>query len=196
MLYQIQKLEIDIEDIQRNATKIEISGKNVTGVKNILDEAKNDLETSKGYISKEEYIKATEFMINVENLIKEASYDLSIAPSKTTNTSSSEGFLFELFIISVIAIIAIILFYNFKVRKKKENVIKTPVVKIKEIVLEGKDVKTLENELEKIENSRNLLEEEFKENLISKESYDELREKYEKRIEELKAEIERNRTIV
>jgi hypothetical protein len=54
----------------------------------------------------------------------------------------------------------------------------------------------LENELKGIENSRNLLEEEFKENLISKESYDELKTKYEKRMAEISAEIERNRKIV
>ncbi|MEM5778721.1 MAG: hypothetical protein QXK49_03785, partial [Candidatus Aenigmatarchaeota archaeon] len=68
--------------------------------------------------------------------------------------------------------------------------------KIKEIVLEGREVKGLEEELKKIENSINLLEEEYKGNLISKESYDELKEKYERRKAEIKAEIERNKKVV
>jgi len=196
MLYQIQKLEIEIEDVQRNVTKVESSGKNVTSIVNILNEAKNYIETSKNYISKEEYTKATDLMINVENLIKEATYDLSIAPSNTPMFSSS-GFSFDwsLITIPVIAVILIVFYFIFKGRKK-EVITKTPLVKIKEIILEGKDLKNLEDELNKIENSRNLLEEEFKENLISKESYDELKAKYEKRMLELKAEIERNKKIV
>jgi thymidylate synthase len=73
------------------------------------------------------------------------------------------------------------------------------VIKIKEIIRENKDIKdtkTFENELKEVENSRDLLNEEFRENLLSKESYDELKEKYEKKIEDLKAEIERNRKVV
>jgi DNA-binding protein YbaB len=195
MLYQVQKLEIEIEDMQRNVTKAENLGKNVTGVINVLNEAKDYLETSKSYIDKEEYEKATNLMINVENLIKEAIFDLSIAPSKNVITSISEVS-FEWVVIPFAIIIAtVIIFYMFK-RRKREGFIKTPVVKIKEIVLEGKDVKNLENELKKIENSANLLEEEFKENLISKESYDELKAKYERRITELKSEIERNKKII
>ena len=194
MLYQVQMLESEVEDAKRNATIIEGYGKNVTSVMQMLNQAQNYLDTSKDYINKEDDEKATELMINVENLIKEANYDLSVAPSKTFTASSYE-FPPELIVMIAAPIAAIIsiIYYNKKIRKK-ETIVK-PIVKIKEIVLEGRDVKNLENELKGIENSRNLLEEEFKENLLSKESRDELKEKYERRIVELKAEIERNRKI-
>jgi len=193
MLYQIQELETEIEDTQRDANRVENSGKNVTSATNDLNEAKNYLDISKDYINKEEYENATDLMINAENLIKKATYDLSIAPPKALVTPS--GFPFEFTIpIPIIAIIIIFIF-SLRSRKKKATTIKQPVVKIKEIGLGGKDVENLENELNDIENSRNLVEEEFKENLISKESYDELKERYERRISELKAKIERNKSI-
>jgi hypothetical protein len=194
MLYQVQTLEFEVEDAKRNATIIEGHGKNVTNIMQILNEAQNYLDASKDYINEGNDKKATELMINAENLIKEANYDMSVAPSKTFTASSYE-FPPELIVMIAAPIAATIsiIFYN-KKSKKKETIVK-PIVKIKEIVLEGRDVKNLENELKGIENSRNLLEEEFKENLLSKESRDELKEKYERRIVELKAEIERNRKI-
>lgn len=194
MLYQVQMLEFEVEDVKRNATIIGGYGKNVTNIMQVLNQAQNYLDVSKDYIDKGDDKKATELMINVENLIKEANYDLSVAPSKTF-IAPSYDFPPELIVMiaSPLAAAISIIYYNKKSRKK-ETIVK-PIVKIKEIVLEGKDVKNLENELKGIENSKNLLEEEYKENLISKESYDELNEKYKRRSDELKAEIERNRKI-
>lgn len=195
-LYQIQELETEIEDIKRNATRAEVFGKNVTSIIQQLNEAGGYLDISRDYVAKENYEKATELMINVENLIKKAEYDLSIAPKKTTTEIQNSGFPAELIVLMpspVVAIVAV-LFYNKKI-KKKEVTLK-PMVKIKEIVLEGRDMRNLEDELKKIQNSRNLLEEEYRENLISSESYEEIKSKYERRITELNAEIERNRKIV
>jgi hypothetical protein len=196
LLYQVDQLEIEIEDIERNATKVEESGKNVTEVKNTLDQAKEYAASSKDYINRGDYEKVTELIIELGKLIKEASFDLSIASPNKGTTSSSNDSMSLIVLINVIGIIAIAIILILLKRSKKENIIKTPIVKIKEIVMEGKDVKNLENELKGIENSRNLLEEEFKENLISKESYDELKTKYERLMEEISAKIERNRKIV
>ncbi|MEM7817120.1 MAG: hypothetical protein QXZ20_04355, partial [Candidatus Aenigmatarchaeota archaeon] len=143
------------------------------------------------YINNEDYNRVTDLMINAENLIKEAEYDLTIAQPKIT--ASSSAFPFEILLLPIFIIPLIVFIF---LKSGKENVKKIPVVKIKEIVLEGKEVKSLEEELKKIENSINLLEEEYKGNLISKESYDELKEKYEKRMAEIKSEIERNKKVV
>jgi len=196
MLYQAQNLEIEIEDLQRNITKAKNLGKDITSVTNSLNEVKDLLETTKNYIKREDYEKASKLMIDVESSIEKIAFDLSVAPPITNNDQNS-GFSFEWFIMPIVIIlivIAIIIFYILK-KRKKENIIKTPVVKIKEMVLEGNDVKNLENEMQEVENSKKLLEEEFKENLISKESYDELKAKYEKKIADLRNEIERNKKI-
>ncbi|MEM5778120.1 MAG: hypothetical protein QXK49_00610, partial [Candidatus Aenigmatarchaeota archaeon] len=125
MLYQIKVLELKIDEIQNNAKKAEESGKNVTAILNLLSEAKGYLESSKNYINNEEYERVTDLMINVENLIKEAEYDLTIAPLKITTSNS--GFPFEMLLIPIFIILFIVLIF---LRKNKESVKKIPVVKI------------------------------------------------------------------
>ena len=209
MLYQIQKLEIEIEDVKRNATEVGKSGKNVSSVINVLNEANSSLESARSYASQGEDKKATDSMINAENLVKEASYDLSIAPPNILASSSSSSLDWVALPVVAIIITAVAVVFYFRTKKvkypvskkgefevsKKETVIEAPVEKIREIVLEGRDVQNLENEMKDVQNSLNLLEDEFKENLISQESYDELKAKYERRILELKGEIDRNKGV-
>jgi len=195
MFFQIQQLEIESEDIEINITKAESIGKNVTDIKNTLNEVKDNLENARSFINRGEYERSTQSMINAENLMKKAIFDLSLAQVSKTENSNSTPFPIEWIMVPVvIAIGATSTFFLLK-RRKKQTLIKAPVVKIKEIVLEGKNVKNLENELKGNENSKNLLEEEFRENLISQESYEELKTKYERKIAELKSEIERNKII-
>jgi len=190
MLYQVQKLELEIEYIRLNATKVENSGKNVSSVMDTLDDAKNYTDASKNYINNEKFQEATELMINVENLIKKANYDLSIAPPKIPPLNTGYSFSYDLFIIIPIIAVAALGFYVLKLRSR--TLIKPPSA-IKSVLLEEKRPNLLETQLSEAENSKKLVEDEFKENLISKESYDELIEKYEKTISDLKQEIEKKK---
>ena len=192
MLYQVQKLELEIEYVKLNATKVENSGKNVTGVYNTLDEAKNYLETSKTYVNSGKYLEVTDLIINVENLIKKAVYDLSIAPAKLISTDGSYSFSYELLIAILLLSVFALSFYVVKTRRRSPV---KPASNIKNVVLEQKKPTGLETELSEAENSKKLVEDEFKENLISKESYDELVEKYEKTISDLKQEIEKKKSV-
>lgn len=193
MLYQVQKLELEIDYIKLNATKVENSGKNVSSVMDTLDEAKDYVDASKNYINNEKFQEATELMINIENLIKKANYDLSIAPPKIPQLDTSGySFQYDLFIIIPIVAVAALGFYVLKLRSRAS--IKPPST-IKSVLLEEKRPNLLETQLSEAENSKKLVEDEFKENLISKESYDELIEKYEKTISDLKQEIEKKKTF-
>jgi Zn-dependent metalloprotease len=194
MLYQVQKLEDEIENIEINATDVERSGKDITKVAEVLSEARELLDSSKNYINAGDYEAANRIMKNVENLIIEANFDLSISPPKTTPTATKEFSFETIIIIAMISTpISLIAIFYYVLRKRKEP--PKRIDKIKEVIAEGKGPRNLENEVKDIESSKNLLEEEFKENLISKESYEELRGKYERRIIELRAEAERSRKI-
>jgi len=190
MLYQVQKLELEIDYIKLNATKVENSGKNVSSVMDTLDEAKDYVDASKNYINNEKFQEATELMISIENLIKKANYDLSIAPPKIPLLDTGYSFSYDLFIIIPIVTVAALGFYVLKLRSRAS--IKPPST-IKSALLEMKKPNLLETQLSEAENSKKLIEDEFKENLISKESYDELIEKYEKTISDLKQEIEKKK---
>lgn len=196
LLYQVQQLESEIEDVKRNATRVKVSGKNVTGVESTLDEAQSYLNDSKIYIDREEYEKVTPLMINAEDSIKKATYDLTIVP--LNNLNSSNTLPFELLFVPVLVVLFVVVFYlGFKRKKPASQPAAAiqPVTKTKEVIPEGRDANKLEDELKEFENSINLLEEEFKENLLSKETYDELKAKYEKRISDLREEVERNRRV-
>jgi len=212
MLYQVQNLELKLEDVKRNATTIENQGTNVTGVRSVLIEAENYISVSKGYIKNNEFNKATKLILDIENLLTEAEFDLTLAPTNPELTSSD--FPYEVLLIPAALIIVVLIVLVLRKNKVKtveneptgyepagyEPVRYTPkeyesVDKIKEIVLEGKDIKNMENDLKEIENSMVLLEEEYKGNLISQESYDELKSKYENRINQMKESIERNKAI-
>jgi hypothetical protein len=196
MLYQIQTLEDAVKEIEVNTSKTEKAGKDVTSIRNILDEIKNSLNDAKSYISAGAYTKATEVMRNIENQITEAEYDLSIASPSTSFASGGSSFPFELLIVIPVIPIIIIVFYIVKIKRaKKEIAIKIPPMKIKEYILEGRENRNLTEELEKLKISRDLLEEEFRDNIISKETYDELRIKYERNIFEVENEIKRTQKI-
>ena len=190
MFYQLQQLELEIEYIRLNATRVENSGKDVSSVMDTLDEAKNYTDTSKDYINNEKFQEATDLMINIENLIKKASYDLTIAPPKVSPLSTDYSFLYNLLIVIPVAAVVVLGFYVLKLRGRTSVKSTSPI----KSVVEEKKPNLLENQLSEAENSKKLVEDEFKENLISKESYDELIEKYEKTISDLKQEIEKKKT--
>jgi hypothetical protein len=62
-------------------------------------------------------------------------------------------------------------------------------------VIESKEYSDIEKELSQAENSLSVLEGEYKESLISKESYDELKERYDKIISDLKSKMEAKKPI-
>lgn len=191
MLYQIQKIEVEADAIEKNATKLESLGKDITAITDVLNEIRYSLTEAKSYVNINEFDRATKLIKSIEILIKEATFDLTVAPSKESEEPTTQ-FQPEIIIYIAIPLVLIVIFYIIIRRRRKEPLMRH-VDKIKGIVLEKGS--TQSNELVEIENSRNLLEEEFKENLISKESYVELKEKYEKRIAELKSEADRNKKV-
>jgi len=180
ILYQIQSLRDNINDLKESADEAEMGGKNVTSVKNLLSEAESLLDLAEDHVYNKMYDDATEKIREAENLIRKAEYELTIAPTIVTIPPLAIPFEWILIIILIIIIIGILLF--FILTRKKEGVRKVPGLKIKKLILETKEVKELEEEIESLREAEALLEEEYKEGLISKESYEELKSKYDEKI--------------
>jgi hypothetical protein len=88
-----------------------------------------------------------------------------------------------------IGIIVLLTALIYLVRKIKiENKVRLPNLRLKELIVENSRLKVLEQEIEKIKESQNIIEEESKESMISKESYDELKVKYQEKLLELESE--------
>ena len=120
-----------------------------------------------------------------------AEYDLSVATS-VENTSQAVTFSFSLewiliLALSIIIILLLLWFFVFKKHKINKKIPGSiPGLKIKRFVLKKKDKKRSKNQIEDMEEAASLLEEEYREGLISKKSYEEMKTKYEEKILELK----------
>ena len=192
VLFQIQGLRDTINSLKEEADTAENMGKNVDSIKEVLSEAQSLLGVASDFVNNGLYEDAAEKIIDAENLIKKAEYDLSIAPQKTVSVSESVSLEWILIISLIIIIIGLILFFVFRrhslvIKVPGLNlgnipVRKVPGLKVKRYLDEGKKSKNIENEIKSLEDAKTLLDEEFVEGLLSKESYEELKSKYEEKI--------------
>ncbi len=74
------------------------------------------------------------------------------------------------------------------VRKvKRENKVRLPNLRLKERLIENRKLKEIELEIGKTIKSQELIEDEYRQKMISRESYKELRLKYQEKLLELEA---------
>jgi len=191
MLYQIQILRDNINELEEETNDAERIGMGVTMVRDILKEAKYLLDASENQVNDNMYNQATETINEVRDLIKKVEYELSIVSPIPPITVL--GVPWE-WILLLIIIAFILIFYLIR-KKVKMAHIRVPGLKvglhIKKLILDGKKLKNLEEELENLKESENLIEEEYKEGLISKESYNELKSKYEEKILNIENELKK-----
>jgi hypothetical protein len=190
ILYQIEILRNKTKKLEENTTNIEALGKNVTAVRNMINDINLNLNLAENYINEKSDDKALETIRNVRDILNKADYELSIVPPKTSISEFPPftSMLIQVLILSVFITISIVSFYFIR-EHKIETKIRLPNIKIREIIIGGKKIKDFENEVSKIRDTQSLLEEEYKQNLISKESYEEVRTKCEERIVEIEGEL-------
>ena len=203
VLYQIQGFRDSISNLKQEADRAEKMGKDVDSIKELLYEAESLLNAASNFVTNGLYEDATENIIDAENFMKKAEYDLSIPPAEIIETVETVSFEWILIIALLIIILGMFLFFVFKghrvVRRvpilnlNKPPVRKVPGLKIKKLLDRGGSMlgnrldrrrpsKKTEDEIIRLEEAEGLLEEEYKEGLISSESYEELKSKYEEKI--------------
>ena len=185
LLDQIENFRNKITELRSEADNAEIRGKNVDSVKVYLTEASPLLEAASNDISNNLLDAASEKIRNAEISIQKAEYDLSVASSNLI-TEEAMPISPEWILIIVLSIIIISLFLWFFVLKK--NVYtrkipgKIPGLKIKRMIKQETGKRKSADEIKSLEEAASLLEEEYREGLISKESYEEMKTKYEEKI--------------
>lgn len=200
MLYQIQILETKIRDIEKNITESEKIGKNVESAKVALAEANTSLEDARYYVNNNMQNKATETIIDIENSISKIEYDLS---RPQTSSVSVSNFPFEWLAVIPVILVFSIVFYKLRTRLGKTSKslitplpLKMPELNVRNIILEGTEQKNFEAELEKLRQSKKLLDDEFKQNMISRETYEEMNMRYERDIANVENEIRKSKTTL
>jgi len=131
-------------------------------------------------------------------MLKKAEYDISnpVPNSETlaeTETKKLENVTLMLkdfspyiYSLSIILLVTSLIYLIRKIKIK--NKVRVPNLGIKELVVENKRLNELEQEIGKTKESQSIIEEEYKNNVLSKESYDELRVKYQEKLLELETE--------
>ena len=193
LLYQVNSLRGDLSDLEKEARSIENNGKNMTFAKGILDQISTKLDSAEEHITGKMYDNVTEDVRDAEKLFIEARFELSNSsrPSEILGIQLSPTILL---IIAAIIIVLSIGVLTYLVRKNKiKNKVRTPNLKVKELVVDNQKIKELEQEIQKVKESQTMIEGEYRDNIISKESYDELKTKYQQKLMELESEIKKLR---
>jgi len=192
LLYQIQNLKNNLSELEKEADRIESTGKNLTSIRSLFYQINSELNSAKDQVNNKQYTQVTETIRDVGKLFIEASFDISNPPgpietkgNENLNISNKDIFFISLGIGIVVLLIALI----YLLRKIKiENKVRLPNLRLKELIVENKRLKEVEKEIEKTKEAQSIIEEESKENMISKESYDELKVKYQEKLLELEGE--------
>lgn len=195
LLYQINSLRNDLSGLEGQAKKTEDAGNDMTFAKDALSQIKTKLDLAEEQITNKMYNNATENIRDIEKLFIEAKFDIS-NPHKSGETLGSINVSAKdvVFYSSGIGIILLIATLIYLVKRVKiQNKIRIPNLKVKEVVVDDKRIKEMEQEIEKTKESQVIIENEFKENMISKGSYDELKMKYQQKVLELESEIKKLR---
>ena len=192
LLYQIQTLRNNLSELEKETDVIESTGKNLTSARVLFYQINSELNMAQDQVNSKQYTQETETIRDIEKLFIEATFDVSNPPGPI-ETKSSQNFDIsskDVFFMSLgVGIIVLLAALIFLVRKIKiENKVRIPNLRLKELIVENKRLKEVEQEIEKIKEAQNIIEEESKENMISKESYDELKVKYQEKLLELEGE--------
>jgi hypothetical protein len=178
LLYQIQVLREKVDKLEEKMRKAEREGKDVSLIRDMIDEARSKLNSAEGYIYRKGYDKAIEIIRDVEDLTKEIEYEISIAPPlKPSPVLIPVEWLIILILLTIVFILII---YNVFRRKAQPKI--KPEISLKEMIVGKEKIDKVSKELEELREAYSLIEEEFKEGLLSEESYEELKSKYEEKI--------------
>ena len=189
--YQIGSLEKRFKALEADVKEAELEGKLVDNITVTLSWISSVIEEANRLVLGDMFGTANEKIKNVDYLLKEAEYDLSIAESRKSPLEPGEVD-WSLYLIGFVIIV--IIFISLRNKKLKGRVIgkafKLSGVKLKRLVLNSGTEK-IENEINGLKDNQRLLDEELKNKTISKSSYDELSILNKERILELEQKLKK-----
>jgi hypothetical protein len=186
MLYQIKVYEDRLAEMRAKVDSIDNSSLNMTYARSLFDQIDNETKLAEISVKTGNYVQATEYIREVDGLVIKASFEVS-NPPVVEDTKSQQVPLDSILIYTPLAVIAFLLtMLIYLLRKTKiKNRVRIPNLRIREAVIDNKKLTQLESEIRKTLDSQMLLEDEYKQGLISKGSYDELKTQYQEKIVEL-----------
>ncbi|MCD6367885.1 MAG: hypothetical protein J7L45_02245 [Candidatus Aenigmarchaeota archaeon] len=190
LFYEIQTLNSRIEKLENEIVKAEKDNKDVRSAKEILGDAQGNLRIAEEYLDAGLYEKAKEKIRVTKDLLDQAEMEIKTAKKYLIPFFGPMAIQYQLMILTAILLLALGLIIYIVRKVKHLSPKKIPgAQEFKRLITPKKDVRKLEEEKEKIEKTLKLLEEEYKEGLISEESYKELKENNENKLRKIVEEI-------
>ncbi|MEM5806756.1 MAG: hypothetical protein QXO07_03335, partial [Candidatus Aenigmatarchaeota archaeon] len=179
LLDELKELKSKLIDLKIKTYEAKIQNKNVSEVEKIITKCEELIKLIEDLIKSKEYTEASIKLYELRSLIDKGYYLLEIATFIIK--FEWEKFLFIIILITIISgIISIIILYVLNTRKLQKityKAVETTIQELKKIKFESK-----KEEIEKIKKILDILEKEYKEGIISKETYEELKKKYEEKL--------------
>lgn len=190
--YQIQTLKQKLSELTNKTLEAEKEGKDVGVVKGMLDNARDKIAMAERYLENKMYEYASDMVRITRSYLDKAEYELQVAqpiakPPYEMIVSTIQKWLI-LILLSFAAGIVFVTLFVIK-GKKYEVKIELPSSTLRKIVVGQLTVQKLEKEKEKIEKILSILEKQYKEGIISKESYEELKTKNEQMFSEIERKL-------
>lgn len=190
--YQILSLKKRLQEIENKMLIAEKEGKDTAKVKGLLDDARDKLMIAERYLNEKLYDDAKEMTEMAREYLDKAEYELQIAkpverPVLADLIAALRKWLL-LILMAVIGSATLILILVIRSRKYEMKVSIPPEV-LKRAIIGVVSAQKLREEKEKLNKILAILEEEYREGIISKESYEELKKKTEEKIAEIEKKL-------
>jgi|GEM_PF-3944686 hypothetical protein len=190
--YQILTLKKRLQDIESRTLQAEKEGKDVTKVKELLDNARDKLTIAERYLNEKLYDDAKNMVELARQYLDKAEYELQVAKPVEKPAIASLVELLQKWLLLILAAvvggISIVLFVVLRGRKYEVKV-SVPPETLKKAVIGVVSAQKLKEEREKINKMLAIIEKEYREGIISKESYEELKKKTEEKLVELERKL-------
>ncbi|MEM5843379.1 MAG: hypothetical protein QXL97_01525, partial [Candidatus Aenigmatarchaeota archaeon] len=179
LLDELKELKSKLIDLKSKTYEAKLAKKNVTEVEKIIIKCEELVRLIEDFIKSKEYTEATIKIYELRGLIDKGFYLLEIA-EPIVEIEWQKILIIGILIIAAISVIVIIITYISSVRRIQKityKAIESTVEELKKLKVERK-----KEDVEKYKRMLEIIEKEYKEGIISKETYEELKKKYEEKI--------------
>ncbi len=182
--YEIDRVYGKIDGLRKKADDAQLVGKNVTEALSLLDESENQLGYAERYLDKRMYSNSLIVVNTIDNMLERADYIIStakfspIAPQqKISITTEFPDWLLYLLLLIILMILLAVLYWMRQTKDIERLLVTKDSGQIKSAVMDSENLQALEAEKDRIKQFLRTLDREYENNLVSRESYEELKKK-------------------
>lgn len=171
-LYKIQVLKDRVKNVEKEIIQAQNEGKEVSDARTLLDNAREKVTEAEISLNNQDFESTSDAITMANDYLDRAEFEVQIA--KVAPKSFTQKWIFYAIVILGAMLIAFVIWIILRLKKME---LKLSGVSLKRVFMGRASYKQLEKEKDKLEKILALLDKEYKQKMISKESYDEIKGK-------------------